>query len=145
MEDPFRNSICSIQTLGRSQNDRTVTWVWESAGNVGKSFLADWIEMWRDAYVVTGGKYADISYAFQYQEYVVFDYSRAQEDKFPYKLVEDFKNRRVFSNKYESVSKKALANKLIIFTNWAPDRSKLSRDRWDIMDLNPVIPLQMVI
>lgn len=58
---------------------------------MGKTFLADWLEIWRQAFVVTGGKFNDIAYAFALEEYVVFDFSRAQEDKFPYKLLEDFK------------------------------------------------------
>ena len=119
--------------------------MWEATGKVGKSFLADWIEVWRDAFVVTRGKHSDIAYAFDFQEYVVFGYSRSTQDKFPYSLLEDFKNRRVFSTKYESTSKRALACKLIVFTNWAPDESMLSRDRWDIVDLNPVIPLQLIV
>jgi len=47
--------------------------------------------VWRGAFVATGGKFSDIAFAFKCQDYVVFDYSRAQEDKFPYKLLEDFK------------------------------------------------------
>lgn len=58
---------------------------------MGKSYLADWMEVWRNAFVVTGGKFADIAYAFQFQEYVVFDFARDQQDRFPYKLLEDFK------------------------------------------------------
>lgn len=118
------------------QPDRKVTWYYEETGNAGKSYLANWLEIWRKAYVITGGKYADITYAFDYQEYVVFDYARDQQDKFPYRLLEDFKNRRVFSTKYESVMKRALSCHLIVFTNFAPDRSKLSHDRWDVHHLN---------
>lgn len=65
--------------------------MWDHTGHIGKSFLADWLEVWRNAFVVTGGKFADIAYAFHLEEYVVFDFSRAQEEQFPYKLLEDFK------------------------------------------------------
>lgn len=87
----FKIWECSTYTHSNRQPSRKVTWVWDASGNVGKSFLADWFEVWRGAYIVTGGKFNDIAYAFDLQEYVVFDYSRAQEDKFPYKLLEDFK------------------------------------------------------
>lgn len=119
--------------------------MYDEGGNIGKSFLADWFEVWRGAYIVTGGKYGDISYAFDCQEYIVFDFSRAQEDKFPYRLVEEYKNLRVFSTKYESRMKRATSCKLLVFTNFAPDRSKLSRDRWNVLhvDLNP-IPVQVI-
>lgn len=99
--------------------------------------------------MITGGKYSDIAYAFNLEEYVIFDFSRQQADRFPYKLVEDFKNRRVFSTKYESRMKRALRCKLIVFTNWAPDKSMLSADRWNVhhIDLNPLvqpIPVQLI-
>ncbi len=124
-------------------------WVWEDEGNAGKSFLADWLEIKRNAFVVTGGKFADIAYAFNYQEVVVFDFARDQEDRFPYKLLEDFKNRRVFSTKYQSVMKRAISCRLIVFANFAPDKTKLSQDRWDVvhLNLNPLqqAPLQVVV
>lgn len=133
----------------RSQCDvdaRKVIWVWEAHGRIGKSFLADWLVVWRNAFLVTGGKFADISYCYDYQEYVVFDFSRAQEDKFPYRLLEEYKNLRVFCTKWQSHYKEALACHLIVFANFPPDRTKLSVDRWDVhhVDLNP-IPLQLII
>ncbi len=128
--------VAFVHTLSLSQHERKVSWYWEEDGNAGKSFLADWLEIHRDAFVVTGGKFADIAYAFNYQNYVVFDFARDQEERFPYKLLEDFKNRRVFSTKYQSVMKRAISCKLLVFANFAPDRSKLSDDRWDVHHLN---------
>lgn len=145
MGHPFESLVCLRYILFRSQPDRKVTWVWDEGGNIGKSFLANWLEIWRGAFVVSGGKFADIAYAYAFEDYVVFDFSRSQEDKFPYKLLEDFKNKRVFSPKYESCSKRALVCKLVVFANWAPIRKELSPDRWDVLhvDLNPV-PVQMI-
>lgn len=136
--------IISIHTLFRSQPRRKVTWFYDEKGGEGKTYLADWLEVHRKAYIVTGGKYNDIAYTFDLQEYVVFDYARDMADKFPYKLLEDFKNRRVHSTKYEPVVKRAKECKLIVFTNFAPDKNKLSADRWDVHHLNP-IPLQIVV
>ncbi len=113
-----------------------MTWYWEATGSAGKSVLADWLEINRNAFVVTGGKFADIAYAFQWQEWVVFDFPRDAEERFPYTLLEDYKNKRVFSTKYQSVMKRALSCTLVVFTNWAPDLSKLSPDRWDVIHLN---------
>ncbi len=67
---------------------------------------------------------------------MVFDFARDQEERFPYKLLEDFKNRRIFSTKYQSVMKRAISCKLIVFANFEPDKSKLSVDRWDVHHLN---------
>lgn len=103
---------------------------------MGKSFLTDWLEINCEAFVVTGGKFSDIAFAFKYQEVVVFDFARDQQERFPYQLLEDFKNRRVFSSKYESIQKRALSCRLVVFTNFPPDKTKLSMDRWDIVHLN---------
>ena len=112
---------------------------------MGKTFLTDWLEVWRGAYVITGGKYADIAYHFNHQNYVVFDFARDMADKFPYKLLEDFKNRRVFSSKYVPVTKRAPECHLIVFTNFEPDKSKLSADRWDVHSLSAPAPFQLVV
>lgn len=124
-----------------SQHERVVTWYWDPTGGSGKSFLSDWLEVWRNAFVVTGGAYKDIAYRYNYQSYVVFDYARDQQDRFPYQLLEDWKNRRVHSDKYESTEKRPPKCKIIVFTNFEPDKSKLSADRWDIHKLEEPAPL----
>lgn len=134
-----------IHTPLSSQPNRKVTWYYAETGAEGKTFLADWLEVWREAYVITGGKYADIAYNFDLQEYVVFDYARDMADKFPYKLLEDFKNRRVHSTKYVPVVKRAKKCHLIVFTNFAPDKTKLSADRWDVHRLGAALPHQLVV
>lgn len=98
--------------------------------------MSNWLEIWRNAFVVTGGKFADIAYAFDYEKYVVFDFARDQQERFPYQLLEDFKNRRIFSTKYESHMKRTTECHLMILSNFAPDKSKMSADRWDIHKLN---------
>lgn len=85
--------------------------------------------------MVTGGRNADIAYAYNYQEWIVFDFARDQADRFPYAILECFKNGRIFSTKYESVIKYVDKTRVIVFTNFAPDKSKLSADRWDIHKL----------
>jgi len=128
-----------------NQPGRKVTWYYDEQGSQGKTFLADWLEVWRGAFVVTGGKYTDIAYRFNLEEYVVFDYARDMSDKFPYKLLEDFKNRRVESHKYVPLVKRAAHCRLIVFTNFAPDKSKLSQDRWDVHRLGAAIPHQLIV
>ncbi len=102
--------------------------------------MADWLQVWRPSIIITGGKYADIGEYYDFQEYVVFDYCRAQQEMFPYGLLEDFKNKRVWSPKWGSYQKQSMDCKLIVFTNFPPNRELLSRDRWDVMhvDLNPM-------
>ncbi len=118
-----------------TQNDRKVLWIMDSTGGKGKTFLAKWLCVMQDAFYVEGGKKADISYAYDFQSTVVFDLSRQTQDFVNYGTIESFKNGMMFSAKYESTMKVFTPAKVIVFSNWAPDKSQLSADRWDIIDL----------
>lgn len=107
-------------------------WCWEDTGNTGKTYLARWLLCWRDAYLVTGGKWADIIYAYGDERYVVFDLTRDQVDKVPYNLMEKFKNGFAFSGKYESRARVFAPARVVVFANFEPERTKLSADRWDV-------------
>ncbi len=117
------------------QSDRKVLWIMDSTGGKGKTFLAKWLCVMQDAFYVEGGKKADISYAYAFQEIVVFDLSRQTQEFVNYGTIESFKNGMMFSPKYESSMKVFKPAKVIVFSNWAPDRSQLSEDRWEIIDL----------
>lgn len=122
-----------------AQDDRTVTWVYDHTGGKGKSWLARWLETNRGAFGVQGGKQSDIAYAYKRERYVVFDLTRSQEEFVNYGTIEAFKNGRLFSPKYESETLKFVPCKVLVLSNWAPDRAKLSDDRWDVIDIdNPV-------
>jgi len=118
-----------------NQSDRKVLWIMDSTGGKGKTFLAKWLCVMRDAFYVEGGKKADISYAYDFQETVVFDLSRQTQEFVNYGTIESFKNGMMFSAKYESSMKIFKPAKVIVFSNWAPDTSQLSADRWEIIDL----------
>lgn len=120
-----------------SQNDRKVTWVYDPTGNIGKSWLAGYLVVNHHAFLVEGGKRADVAYAYDNQEIVVFDYTRSQEEQVNYSLIESFKNGRIFSSKYESHLKIFKKAKVLCLSNFDPDRSKLSADRWQVLEFNP--------
>jgi len=119
----------------RNQNDREVLWVCDRVGGKGKSVLGRYLECKMGAYYVTGGKAEDIAYDYMYQEIVVFDLSRDVQ-YMPYHLMESLKNGKVFSPKYESTTKTCPGTKVVVFSNSLPDVSKLSQDRWNILDLD---------
>jgi len=93
--------------------------------------------------MVTNGKCADIAHAYNYEEIVVFDFSREQEERINYQIIEKFKDGRIFSPKYDSKCKVFKGARVIVFSNFDPDKSKLSEDRWDVMrvDLDPLQPV----
>lgn len=131
------------KVLGRLeiQDDRKVLWVVDEKGNSGKTWLGKYLQAIRGAFLIKGGKHADVAYAYSFERIVVFDYSREQEERVSYSQIEKFKDGSLFSPKYESELKRFKACQVIVFSNFYPDKSKLSKDRWDVEVLHqfPVV------
>ena len=119
------------------QDNREITWVVDFKGGKGKTFMSKWLVAMHDAFYVDKGKQSDIIHAYQDQEYVVFDLCREKEEHFRYAMLETFKNGIAFSGKYESSTKMFPFAKVVVFSNWEPERKKLSQDRWNIFYLHP--------
>lgn len=122
------------------QDDRKVTWVYDPDGGLGKSWLANYLVAQENAYLVEGGKRADIAYAYNYEKIVVFDFTRSQEEQVNYSTIESFKNGRIFSSKYESGLKLFEPAQVLCLSNFDPDRSKLSQDRWQVLQFEKEEP-----
>lgn len=127
-----KQQLANLET----QKGRYVDWVVDPTGNIGKTWLAKYLLTQKDTFYCQGGKIADIAYAFDYQEYVVFDFTKSQREYVNYTAIECFKNGVVFSPKYESMTKVFDTCKVIVFANWPPDQSKLVDDRWRIHHVN---------
>lgn len=126
-----------LNLLEAEPNDRTIYWVHESRGNVGKSRLARHLIMEHGA-VELHGKVADMAHAYQEQRIVVFDLARSQEEKYEhiYHFAEKLKNGVFFSPKYESGMKVFKAPHVIFFANVAPPSGVWSEDRVVEIDLS---------
>jgi len=126
-----------ILKLALSQDDRKVLWVVDTEGNCGKSFLA---------------RYLSILYGFQMLDGIVstrdlgpmldrnmrgmvFDVCRANERRFEYGTLEAIKNGFICSGKYTGQSIWLRPVPVIIFANYSPDQSYLSKDRWQIVHI----------
>lgn len=119
-------------TLCTEPDPRTVIWYYDSTGNTGKSWFAINCP---GAYVITGGKHADIYYAYNFESIVIFDWPRDHEDRFPYGVAESFKNGYFLSTKYEVKRLRFRVPHVVVFSNFYPDRIKLSQDRWEINEI----------
>lgn len=113
-------------------SDRKVRWYVDPVGNMGKSFVSEYLECKHGAVIFENGKSNDIAYAYKNQGIVIFDLRRSQEGYFNYGVIESFKNGRLWCPKYESCVKLFKKPHVIIFSNFEPDKNQLSKDRWDI-------------
>jgi len=118
---------------------RKVTWVFDAIGNKGKSWLAAHLEhKFPDrVLVLVGGKHLDMAYTYAQcvADIVIFDLPRTYEESVPYALMEQLKNGRVSSQKYQPKMVKRTSVWVYVFANFEPDYSKLSADRWDLRSI----------
>lgn len=132
---PWQNQLSL--SLDDEPDPRTVRWYYDPVGSTGKSYFSrNWVG--RDgkrAFVVSGGKHADVIYAYQKQAAVFFDFTREVEERVPYSLMEGFKNGYLFSSKYQSMPLYFNTPHVVCFANFEPDRTKLSADRWIIQQI----------
>jgi len=122
--------------LLNAQPPREVLWVYDTTGDTGKTWLSQYLEFIQGYQSFQGGKYSDLAYAIQPRAagYVI-DLARTSEEFCCYQFMESVKNRRIFSPKYESGNKYLDSGILCVFSNYAPDLLKLSRDRWRVLEL----------
>lgn len=121
------------------QNDREVRWIVDLKGGGGKTWFSRYLVANYDALYLAGGRASDAAYAWnsEAQDVIVFDFTREKQDYVSYSLIEQMKNGTIFSSKYESGQKvSSLKMKIIVFSNFEPDQSKLSADRWSIRRLD---------
>lgn len=126
-------------------NDRKIIWIWESKGNIGKSFLIKYIlYKHRDIATLTGGKTKDIAHQMVtfkadkgWSPRIVFgNMTRDEFSHINYNAMEKLKDGAFPSGKYESSLYLAAPSLIVICANAPPDTEKVTSDRWDIIDLN---------
>lgn len=128
------------RVLEGSPDPRLVHWFVDRNGSKGKSYYASHCRDQRNAFVITGGRFQDIYYAFKSKldggcGIIIFDWARGSEESFPYRVVEAFKNGFFLSTKYESEEIIFPTPHVLIFANFAPDETQLSADRWSIKEI----------
>lgn len=125
--------------LTKPPDSRTITFVVDFKGNMGKSWFCHYYRSLHDnAQVILPGKKADMTYVLDTSIRVLFiDAPRSKQGEFiQYDFLEDVKNGYVFSTKYESRAKTLSAVHVVVMMNERPDETKLSRDRYDIRQIS---------
>nr|UOF78733.1 rep protein [Cressdnaviricota sp.] len=117
---------------------RKVIFVVDFIGNQGKTWFARYYcNKKENASVILPGKKADMAYVLDPLSRVIFvDAPRSKQGDFiQYDFLEEVKNGYVFSSKYESEIKKFGNVHLVVMMNEQPDRTKLSMDRYEIIEI----------
>lgn len=124
-----------------AQNDRRILFVVDEEGGKGKTILAAYISRNLGGYRCGGGKHADLAHMWAKSPrdggIVAIDLTRTiDKDYWPYHFMEDLKNGFITSTKYSGEAIDFPSQKVIVFTNQYPDKSRLSADRYEIMILS---------
>lgn len=114
---------------------RRIIWIWSSESNTGKTTFKEWISLQLDV-LPASGKLVDILYAFDNNQVIWFDFTRAQQGYESYQALEELSNIGYkLSTKYNSVRKFIRAH-IVVTSNHAPDTTKLP-DRFLIIQATP--------
>lgn len=130
-----------LDIIQKEPDERKIYWFFEPEGNVGKSSFCKYLIAMHNAIFIDEGKKADlmnhILTASQKQEIdlVVLDVPRDNKNCISYKSIESIKNGMIYSSKYEGGQLLFNSPHVIIFSNYPPDESKLSKDRWEIFEI----------
>lgn len=127
------------QILNHEPNAREIIFVVDFTGNSGKTWFAHYYDSLHTdkVQVLCPGKKADMVYALDCDIRVLFlDCPRSKQSDFiQYDFLEEVKNGYIFSQKYESRVKKLGKLHVVCLMNEMPDRSKLSEDRYHIIEV----------
>lgn len=124
------------EKLLEEPDDRKIIFVVDPIGGFGKSwFIKHWIGLHpHDTQRLSIGKRDDIAFAIDsFRKYFLFDIPRSQSEYLQYSVLEQLKDRMIFSAKYESTNK-ILSNipHVVVFMNEEPDYNKLTNDRYEL-------------
>jgi hypothetical protein len=134
-----------VNLIQQPPSDRKIHWLWENVGNVGKSWMARYLQVVHQAIVIQSMKKSDMVYLISKRirtsNVVIFDLCRTSEDgavKVVYEVMEMLKNGYLCSGKYDSTSFSFAVPHVIAFANFEPHRDALSEDRWSILHLDGI-------
>lgn len=130
------------ERLDADANDRSIIFVVDPIGGCGKSWFVRW---WLSRFGeltqrLSIGKRDDLAYAIdESKRFFLFDIPRSQSEFLQYSILEQLKDRLVFSPKYVSRTKTLTHTPhVVVFMNEEPDRNKLSHDRYTVLNIRNI-------
>lgn len=120
-----------MDDIKQAPNERTVTWIVDTEGGAGKSTFTKYLLANTDACILPM-KLVEAMYLYNGERVVIFDLVRSTEEICSYSTIETIKNGVFTSTKYVPKFKFYPSPHVLVFSNWEPNREKLSADRWDI-------------
>lgn len=144
---PWQQSV--LDSLKNEPDDRSVTWIVDSKGNSGKSFLCKYIYLKYEGVIIADGKRTDVFNLIKnsidqlvFPKIVILDIPRCNEKFMNYGTIEKIKDGLIFSGKYEGGVCCFPSPHIICFSNFHPDMEQFSKDRWNLITLYEHVELE---
>lgn len=138
-DKPWQQNVLAI--VEREPDDRSIYWFWDEVGGIGKSALAKYLAIKKNALVLSG-KAADMKYAIckmleknEEPGIIIIDIPRSYKNFLSYTGIEEIKNGCFFNTKYESQMCVFNAPHILVFANSEPNYEAMSKDRWIVEEL----------
>lgn len=137
--DPWMLELIDIVKMKACK--RSVYWIHEPIGGVGKSSFAKYLCATYGAMYIDEGKKSDlVNLVFNMKEInsktvLIIDIPRDNGNKTSYKALEQFKNGMICNTKFETGMRLFNSPHIIVFSNFYPEVEKLSLDRWKIGEI----------
>lgn len=132
---PWQQELLDI--ISQPADRRVIHWVYGPNGGEGKSMMAMHLITQHEA-ILLSGRVQDMACAYKENPapIVVFDLARTMVDHMDhlYSFAEQLKNGCIFSSKYMSTQVTFRSPHVIFFSNFKPDDTKWSADRYHIME-----------
>lgn len=130
-----------LELFEEEPDKRSIIWLWEPVGNVGKTTFAKHMCM-KEGVIYLSGASKDIKCGIadwinkgKPLKMAIFDVPRTSMEYVSYQALEEVKNGIFFSGKYESGMVLFNSPHVVVFANMEPEMSKLSADRWRVIKL----------
>lgn len=128
------------EKLATEPDDRVIDFVVDTEGGAGKTEFCKQMLMRKpeEVQLLSVGKASDLAYSILIHKSIfLFNVPRGQMEFISYKFLEQLKDRIVWSPKYQS-QMKFLHKRchVVVFSNEYPDESKLTENRYNIINVN---------
>lgn len=131
--------------ISEDPDDRTIHWYWSMEGNIGKTTFGKYLFA-RHGATILAGKGADVrNGVVEYSkrndgdtpEFVIYPIPRSYAAEYvSYEAIESVKDMFFYSGKYEGGAICGNCPHVLVFANHPPDTSKMSVDRWNIVQID---------
>lgn len=119
-------------------DDRKIKFVVDPTGGLGKSWFVRWFldQHPSDCQVFRPARVQDIAHAVRVRtKYFFFDVPRNGMEFLQFQVLEQLKDRLIFSPKYQSTTKQLLSvPHVVVFCNEHPTESEMSNDRYEYVN-----------